>query len=84
LFAIEVVGFIVRFGDSIEEDNNIFGVGISMEESSCALVVGKLSLFRSFMTLIACVDPLVWWHIHGTQFPNVSFLAKQILGIPGS
>ncbi len=75
---------IVRFGDSIEEDNNIFGVGASMEESSRALVVGKLSLFKRFIIPTTCVDPLTCWQIHETLFPNVSFLAKQILGISRS
>ncbi len=71
--AIEVVGF----GDFNEEDNNIFGVGTCMEKSSHALVVGELSLFkRLYVTFITCVDPLTWWWIHETQFPNVSFLAK--------
>jgi hypothetical protein len=71
--AIKVVGF----GDFNEEDNNIFGVGTCMEKSSHALVVGELSLFkRLYVTFITCVDPLTWWWIHETQFPNVSFLAK--------
>jgi hypothetical protein len=83
--AIEVVGFVLGFGDSIEKDNNIFGVGTSMEESSCTLVVGELSLFKNlFITPITCVDPLASWRIHETQFPNVNFLTKQILGIPRS
>jgi hypothetical protein len=43
---VKVVGFVAGFGDSIEEDNNIFGVGASMEESSHALIVGELSLFK--------------------------------------
>jgi hypothetical protein len=79
--AVEVVGF----GDFIEKDNNIFGVGTSMEESSCAFVVWELSLFmRLSISTITCVDPLAWWQIHETQFPYVSFLIKQILGIPRS
>jgi hypothetical protein len=83
--AIEVVRFVASFGDSIEKDNNIFGVGASMEESSLALVVGELSLFRRLsVSFVTCVDPLAWWWIHETQFPNVSFLTKQILGILGS
>jgi hypothetical protein len=83
--AIRVVGFVVRFGDFIEKYNNIFGVGASMEESSCALVVGELSLFKKlFVSPTTCVDPLVWWRIHETQFPNVNFFAKQILRIPRS
>ncbi len=81
---VEVVGYVDGFGDSIEENNNIFGVGASMEESSCALVVGELSLFmRLYVTHATCFDTLVWWRIHETQFPNVSFLTKQTLGISG-
>jgi hypothetical protein len=82
---VEVVGFVVGFGDSIEKDNNIFNVGTFMEESSCAFVVVELSLLRRLsISLATCVDPLAWWWIHETQFSNVSFFAKQILGILGS
>jgi hypothetical protein len=67
------------------ENNNIFGVNVSIKESSYVFVVGELSLFkRLFIVLATCVDPLTWWCIHKTQFPNVGFLAKQILGILGS
>jgi hypothetical protein len=56
---IKIVGFVARFGDSIEENNNIFGVGASMEKSSCALVVGELSLVeRLSVSPTTCVDPL--------------------------
>jgi len=49
------------------------------------LVVRELCLFRRlFVISTACVNPLVWWRIQEFQFPNVDFLAKQILGIPGS
>ncbi len=66
------VGVIVE-----EEDNNIFGAGASIEESSCALVVGKLSLFRRlFVVLTTCVDPFASWCIHESQFLNVGFFAK--------
>ncbi len=82
---VEVVGYVVGFGDFIEKYNNIFGVGASMEESSHVVVVGELSLFmRLLVSPITCFDRLAWWRIHETPFPNVSFLAKQILGIPGS
>jgi hypothetical protein len=30
------------------------------------------------------VDIFSWWQFHEKQFPNVGFLAKQILGIIGS
>jgi hypothetical protein len=83
--AIEVVRSIARFRDSIKKDNNIFGVGAFMEKSSLALVVGELSLFRKlYVSLVTCVEPLAWWRIHETQFPNVRILTKQILGILGS
>jgi hypothetical protein len=81
---VEVVGSIVGFGDYIEKDNNIFGVGTSMEKSSHALVIGELSLFkRLFVSPPTCVDPLAWRRICETQFLNISFLVKQILGILG-
>ncbi len=69
----------------VEEDNNIFGVGASIEESSCALVVGELSLFRRLFVVLATIDdPLAWWCIHETQFRNVGFLAKKLFEISGS
>ncbi len=36
----------------VEEDNSIFGVGASIEESSCALVVGELFLFRRLCVVL--------------------------------
>jgi hypothetical protein len=59
---IKVVGFVTGSSNSIEEENNIFGVGASMGKSSCALIVGELSLFkRLFVTLVSFVDTLPWW-----------------------
>ncbi len=50
---------IARFGDFIEKVNNILGVGKSMEEYLCALVVGELFLFKMlYVTLATCDDPL--------------------------
>jgi hypothetical protein len=57
--AIEVVGYVVGSGDFIEENNNIFGVGASMEKSLHGLIFGELSLFkRLFITPTTSVDPL--------------------------
>jgi hypothetical protein len=40
----------------------MFGVGASMEESSHALVIGALYVFkRLFILPFACVDSLSWW-----------------------
>jgi hypothetical protein len=75
-------GLSVRSNDFIEENNNILYVVAFIEKSSCAFV-GELYLFRrSFLTTIACVDPLVLWCNHESQFPNIGFFAKYILGIP--
>ncbi len=70
--AVEVVGSIIGFGDFIEKNRKIFGVGTSMEKSSCKFVVGELSLFRRLsISPTTCVDPLAWWWIHETQVPNL-------------
>jgi hypothetical protein len=63
----------------------MFGVGASIEESSWALNIGELFLFRRLsISSSTCADPLTWWQMHEGQFPNVIFLAKQNLGIIGS
>jgi len=36
---------------------------------------------KLFIIPATCVDPLTWWWIHGNQYPNVTFITKQILGI---
>jgi len=50
-------------GEEFEE--NMFGVGASIEESSCALVTIELSLFKRLLVLpFIYGDPLAWWCIH--------------------
>jgi hypothetical protein len=84
-FATQVDGSYVEVIVFEKKDNNIFGVGAFVEESSCALVVGKLSIFKRLsIILVAFADPLSWWHIHETQFPNVGLLVEYILEITGS
>jgi len=62
----------------------MFGVGAFVKESSHALVIGELSLFRRLVVpLSMCANPLIWWKTHEGQFPNVGFLGKQVLGILG-
>jgi hypothetical protein len=71
-FAIATIDVI---GPKLEE--NMFRVGASIEESSQALVIGELSLFKRLsIPSFACVDPLAWWCIHERQFLNVGFLVK--------
>jgi hypothetical protein len=55
----------------------MFGVGVSMEEFPCVLIIGKLFLFkRLFIFPYAGANFLFWWWSHENQFPNVGFLAK--------
>jgi hypothetical protein len=55
-----------------EEDNNMFGVGASIQDSSRALVIAKLSFFRRLsIPQFMCINPLAWWWIHKGQFSNV-------------
>jgi hypothetical protein len=68
-----------------EKDINIFGVGTSIEESSCALVIKDLFLFTILpIFIITCDDPLVWWCVNEAQFPNVMFLVKSFFWHLGS
>jgi hypothetical protein len=61
-----------------EFEKNMFGVGASIEESSCALIIKKLSMFKRLPILpFACVDPLAWWCIHEGQFSDMGFLVKH-------
>ncbi len=60
----------------------MFGFGAYTEEPSQTLVITKFYLFyKVFIAQSLRVDPLVWWWAHEGRFPNVAFLAKQILRI---
>jgi hypothetical protein len=63
-------------GLNLEE--NMFGVGTSIEESSLTQVNGKKKLFKRLLPIapFACADALIWWCIHKGQFLNALFLAK--------
>jgi hypothetical protein len=47
--AIKIIGSIIRYGKFIEENNNIFGVGASMEESSHMLVFWSYPYSRGYL-----------------------------------
>ncbi|KAJ7538060.1 hypothetical protein O6H91_11G033100 [Diphasiastrum complanatum] len=65
--------------------DSLFGHQASDEEATTNLVKSELSLFRRLnIPLKECSSPLQWWKDHEVQFPNVGFLARQILGIVGS
>jgi hypothetical protein len=36
------------------------------------------------MQLVEIENPFIWWAKHVVQFPHVSFLVHQVLGIVGS
>lgn len=68
-----------------KEDDNMFGVINSMQESSWAFVAIDFSLFERLSILHSMfVNPLALWQTCEGQFLNVGFLAKQIFGIPKS
>jgi hypothetical protein len=53
----------------------MFGVKASIKESSHALVVGKLFLFKRLSIFPStCVDLLSWWQSHENQFSNIGFV----------
>ncbi len=54
-----LVGGSISSNDFTKNNNNIFGVGTTIEESLCAVFVRELYLFmKLFIVLIVCVNPL--------------------------
>lgn len=70
--------------DDLEKKGNMFGVWTFFEESSWALVIGELSLFKRLSIPSSTFKDLLWWRNHEGQFPNVAFLANCFFGIPRS
>lgn len=70
--------------DSADE-NSLFGSTASNDEAIVGHLKAELSLFRRLhIDPKDCENPLAWWKDHEVQFPNVGFLARQILGIVGT
>jgi hypothetical protein len=63
----------------------LFGAPASIEEACEGIPIAELSLFRR-LTIVhpKAEEPLAWWKLNASRFPSVSFLARQILAIPGS
>jgi hypothetical protein len=60
----------------------LFGELTSTEEANESLLKSKLSLFHWIVVLEEDLKSLLaWWETHESQFLNVGFLTKQILGI---
>jgi hypothetical protein len=47
------------------------------------LLLKKIKIRKLSTPPSTWVDPLTLWQTHEGQFPNIAFLAKQILGILG-
>jgi len=57
------------------EKRNMFGVKTSIEESSHALVVGKLFLFKRLSIFPSTrVNLFSWWQSNENQFSNIGFV----------
>ncbi|KAG0556897.1 hypothetical protein KC19_11G087000 [Ceratodon purpureus] len=70
--------------DSVD-DNSLFGSTASNDEAIVGHLKAELSLFRRLhIDPKECENPLAWWKDREVQFPNVGFLARQILGIVGT
>ncbi len=63
----------------------LFGSTSSTQEAIESLFKVELFLFRKFnVENIDGLDLLIWWSVNESRFPNIGFLAQQILGIPYS
>jgi hypothetical protein len=63
----------------------LFEVVVSTQEAIEGLLKVGLSLFYSLhVKNVDPIDPLMWWATNESRFPNMGFLAQQILGIPCS
>jgi hypothetical protein len=55
----------------------------SIENIAMGLLKVVLSFHRQTSMATETFSPFNWWVEHEQQFPNISFLAKEILGIVG-
>jgi hypothetical protein len=71
----------------LELQKNMFGVGALVDQLRILFMHSSLEsclCLRGCFSSSTCANPLTWWCMHESQFFNVNFLAKQILGIPSS
>jgi hypothetical protein len=63
----------------------LLGAVASTQETTEGLLKAESSLFHRFhVENVDSLNPLMWWATNESRFPNVDFLAQQILGITGS
>ncbi len=66
-----------------DEEESIFGVVTSNEVTLKGLLRNELFLFRHLLVkLKGIILPLTWWKTHEVRFPNLSFVAQHVFGIP--
>ncbi len=69
----------------VVNEDSIFGLVTSNEAILQRLLKNELSLFYHLHVKPKhCLLPLTWWKSHELQFPNISSIARQIIGITGS
>jgi hypothetical protein len=56
----------------------------STKKTTMGLRRAKLSLYRQTVVSIETFSSFGWWAEHEQEFPNIIFLARQILGSIGS
>jgi len=54
------------------------------KESALGLLKAEFSLLKKIVVPIDAFSPLIWWAKHQQQFPNIGYLARQVMGIVGS
>ncbi len=64
----------------VVNEDSIFGLVTSNETILQGLLKNELSLFHHLHVKPKHCLPLTWWKSHELQFPNIYFIARQILG----
>jgi hypothetical protein len=54
------------------------------KESTLGLFKVEFSFLKKIVMPIDAFSPLIWWAKHQQQFPNIGYLARQMMGIVGS
>lgn len=57
---------------------------LTSEQQATDKVTTELARFRALQPEPKTCDPSVWWRDNARFFPSLAFVAKQVLGIPGS
>jgi len=72
---------IVTFVASIVVEEGVFKSLVSIEELVMGLIKTELSFFKKIVLPIDPFSPFAWWEEHEQQFPNLVYLAWQVMGI---